>query len=59
MKKINIITSNDAGEFARQISEAVDKGGRLVGGIKSVPKKEEDQFDYVTFVSYDQSLLLS
>ncbi|WKY45192.1 hypothetical protein Q5O14_03570 [Eubacteriaceae bacterium ES2] len=57
MDRINIITSSDAREFARLISEACEKGGRLVGGIKSVPKSQEDQYDYVTFVSYDQALV--
>ena len=58
MNKVSIITSNNAREFHRKLSEVFEKGGRLVGGIKSIPKGDEAKFDceydYITFVSFDQ-----
>lgn len=58
--RMSIITSSDAREFNRLLSEAFELGGRVVGGIKSVPKGDESrhdcEYDYVTFVSYDQLL---
>lgn len=58
MNRVNIITSNNARDFNRLISEAFEKGGKLVGGIKSIPKGDESRFDceydYVTFVSYEK-----
>jgi hypothetical protein len=58
--RVSIITSNNAREFNRLLSEAFENGGRVVGGIKSIPKGDDTrydcEYDYVTFVSYDQLL---
>ena len=54
---MNILTSTDAEDFNRQLTEVFARGGRIVGGIKSIPKGDEKHdncpYDYVTFVTYD------
>lgn len=59
MAKVSIITSGNARDFHRKLSEAFERGGKLVGGIKSIPKGDESrsdcEYDYVTFVSYEQA----
>ncbi|WP_041668626.1 hypothetical protein [Acetobacterium woodii] len=59
MEKFSIITSGNAYDFNQQLSDAFKRGAKLIGGIKSIPKGDEScsdcEYDYITFVSYDQA----
>ncbi|MBU4439874.1 MAG: hypothetical protein KJ779_09920 [Firmicutes bacterium] len=59
MGRVSIITSGNAHDFNRQLSDAFERGGKLIGGIKSIPKGDESrsdcEYDYITFVSYEQA----
>lgn len=57
MSKVSIITSGNAHDFNSQLSDAFERGGKVVGGIKSIPRGDESrmdcEYDYVTFVSFE------